>query len=341
MTEKSITFADLFSGIGGFHIGLDKAGMKCSWACEKNELVSGFYEDNFGINSHQDVKEVNAKDVPDHNVLAAGFPCQPFSIGGHRKGFDDERGTLFFDILRIVKEKKPEALLLENVPGLLSMNDGKTIETIENKLKAQGYSVGCKVHLAQHFGLPQTRKRLFIVAFHEDTGIKVDSGKNKSLKQYENSSLLFNFPERNQKVSNLKEFLESNVKDHDITETAEKHADKYVAELKDNGEYNSDKPIILSEIRPSRCTVRNDGTVPTLTARMGTGGNNIPVLYDRKRKLTVREVLRLQGFPDWFEIRENYYKSYKAVGNSVPVNIVEELGTQIKDLLVNCSATVQ
>lgn len=333
-----MTFIDLFSGIGGFHIGLENAGMECVYACDKNELVSEFYRDNFDMKSHRDVKDVDEASIPDHDVLAAGFPCQPFSIGGHRKGFEDDRGTLFFDIMRIVKEKKPKALFLENVPGLLSMNDGETIRKIKTRIREQGYNLGTKVLKAQNYGLPQTRKRLFIVAFREDLGIQVGSGENRRIDSFEKGCETFSFPEKEPEANNLSDFLEEEVKDHDITETAEKHAEKHVSQMKEEGEYNPDKPIILSEIRPSRCTVRNDGTVPTLTARMGTGGNNIPVLYDEKRKLTVREVLRLQGFPDWFEIRENYYKSYKAVGNAVPVNIVERIGREISDSLKQTKA---
>lgn len=129
--------------------------------------------------------------------------------------------------------------------------------------------------------------------------------------------------------------MEEEAGGHELTETAKKHVEKHVSKFKEEGKYNPDYPLVVSEIRPSRCTVKNDGTVPTLTAKMGTGGNNVPALYPKMRKLTVREVLRLQGFPEWFDLRSNYYKSYKAVGNSVPIPVVEAIAENVKECLVN------
>ena len=335
MKKNSLTFSDLFCGIGGFRIALDNLGMDCVYACDKDEFVSEIYENNFGYDPFKDIKEEEKSKIPDHNILCGGFPCQPFSIGGKRKGFDEKRGTLFFDILEVLDEKNPEAFLLENVDGLTSHQNGETLEIIKTKLEERGYSVTTKVLNAQHFSLPQTRKRLFIVGFKKELNIQFrENTDEKRLDEFNNDINVFKFPKGSEPAHNLSEFLDSNVEDHGLTETAIKHVKKHVSQYKDKDKYDPEYPMIISEIRPSRCTIRNDGTVPTLTARMGTGGNNVPALYSELRKLTVREVIRLQGFPEWFNIRENYYKSYKAVGNSVPVPMVQAIAKNMKECLI-------
>lgn len=335
MKSGSLNFSDLFSGIGGFRIALENAGMECSYSCDNDQFVSEAYKKNFGDDSFTNIKEEDKSSIPDHNVLCAGFPCQPFSIGGHRKGFEEKRGTLFFDILEVLEEKNPEAFILENVDGLKSHNGGETLKIIKSKLGDKGYSVTSDILNARHFSLPQPRKRIFIVGFKEGLDVKFKKKIGvKRLDEYGDDPVTFSFPRRSEPASNLEEFLEDDVEGHELTDTAKEHVEKHVSEYKEEGKYDPNYPLVVSEIRPSRCTIKNDGTVPTLTAKMGTGGNNVPALYPEMRKLTVREVLRLQGFPDWFDLEDNYYKSYKAVGNAVPVPVVEEIAGNVKDCLV-------
>ena len=160
---KPLKFIELFSGIGGFRLGLEALGHKCVFSSEIDKYARQTYKANFGDEPHGDITQIDAKDIPDHDILTGGFPCQAFSVAGHRKGFDDTRGTLFFEIARIIKYKKPEWLLLENVPGLLSHNQGQTFATIIQVLEQLGYGIDHKILNTKDFGPPQSRRRVFIV----------------------------------------------------------------------------------------------------------------------------------------------------------------------------------
>lgn len=178
---KKYTFIDLFAGIGGFHIALSNVGMKCVYVSEKDKYARQTYENNFksqhpDLFPHHfvgDITQVDAVDIPNFDILCAGFPCQPFSAAGKKKGFEDIRGTLFFDIARIIKEKQPKAFLLENVRGLLTHDNGNTFKVIEITLKELGYSVYYKVIKATDFNCPQHRPRIYIVGF-KDTKIQFE-----------------------------------------------------------------------------------------------------------------------------------------------------------------------
>jgi DNA (cytosine-5)-methyltransferase 1 len=168
---KSFTFIDLFAGIGGFHIALKNLGGKCVFACEIDKFARQTYIANHKIDESifaEDIKNVGSENIPNHDVLCAGFPCQPFSQAGFKKGFEDIRGTLFFEIARIIDAKKPKAILLENVSHLLKHDDGKTFKKIEETIKDLGYSFYYKILKASDFGLPQNRPRLFMVGFKDD-----------------------------------------------------------------------------------------------------------------------------------------------------------------------------
>lgn len=174
--SKRLTFIDLYAGIGGFHLALHSLGMECVFASERDRHARKTYEHNFKMLSPElfgsgnfagDITETDPKDIPDHHILTAGFPCQPFSIAGKRRGFDDERGGAFFDILKIIKAKRPKAYFLENVRHLLSINGGKTFAKMKESLEALGYSFHWKVVRACDHGLPQYRPRLFMVGFRD------------------------------------------------------------------------------------------------------------------------------------------------------------------------------
>ena len=183
-------FMDLFSGIGGFHLALHKEGAICVAAAEINKEARKTYEANFKSispemfdNKHfyEDVTKIDAKELPNFDILCGGFPCQPFSNIGQGKGFDDTRGTLFFDVVRILKEKKPSVIILENVRGLLKHDNGKTFEVIQDSLKKLGYNIFYKILYAKDYGVPQERPRLYIVGFL-DKNINFEFPKPQKLK---------------------------------------------------------------------------------------------------------------------------------------------------------------
>lgn len=179
---ETFTFVDLFAGIGGFHLAMHDLGGKCVFASEWDEKARQTYEENFRTISPTlfqseesqyklfagDITKVNVKDIPNHDLLCAGFPCQPFSQAGHKKGFDDTRGTLFFNIAEIIKEKQPKAVFLENVRGLLKHDQGKTFKIIRKVINELGYSFHYKVVKASEYNLPQLRPRLFMICFRKD-----------------------------------------------------------------------------------------------------------------------------------------------------------------------------
>ena len=307
---KDFTFIDLFSGIGGFRLAFESVGGKCIFSSDIDKWANETYYDNFGEYPHGDISKIDANEIPEHDVLCGGFPCQPFSIGGYRKGFCDTRGTLFFEVERILKEKKPKAFLLENVKGLTNHDKGNTFKVIKQSLTNMGYSIFYKVLNSKDYGIPQNRERIFIVGFKN----KISS---------------FTFPNPIYSKSNINELLEHNVEGHDLSETASKHLKKHLANYLEKKKINEEYPIFATEIRPSRCSLRNDGYSPCLTAKMGTGGNNVPVLATENRKLTVRECLRLQGFPESYKMKDNYSQSYKQIGNSVTVPVIKLIAKEM------------
>ena len=246
--------------------------------------------------------------------MCAGFPCQPFSIGGYRKGFNDTRGTLFFDILRILKEKKSKYFILENVKGITNHDNGNTIRVIREELEKIGYNLFEKVLNVSDYGLPQNRERWYCIGFREDLSITS-----------------FKFPKTVKLKITLEDIVNKKVKDHKISDIAYKHVKNNVK--KHNSKYperkDSDHYTIVTEARKTRASIRRDGISPCLTAKMGTGGNNVPILYELKRKLTMKECLKLMGFPPNFIIRDNYSQSYKQIGNSICVDIVEKLSKEL------------
>ncbi len=311
-----LKFIDLFSGIGGFRLAFESVGAKCVFSAEIDKHACNTYETNFGDNPYCDVSELDPIIIPNFDILCAGFPCQPFSIAGERKGFNDTRGTLFFDIARIIKAKQPKAFILENVKGLISHDKGNTLKVIIDTLtKELDYNVSYKVLNSADYGVPQNRERIYIIGF-----------KDKNIK--------FNFPLPLENRVDLSSILDSDLKGSEISETAKFNV---INNLLNHKKYNEIKnnPLLLAyEIRKSRTTFRYDSIAPTLTAKMGTGGNNVPVLVNQMRKLTTRECLRVQGFPDAFWIEPNKAQSYKQIGNSVSVPVIKSMAQNISDSLV-------
>ena len=320
-TPKNYTFKfiDLFAGIGGFRLALQNIGGKCIYTSEWNNDAKKTYRENFGEIPFGDItKERNKNYIPDNfDILCAGFPCQAFSIAGYQKGFADIRGTLFFDIEQIVEKHKPKVVFLENVKNLISHNNGNTFKTIvdilETKLK---YKVFYKVlNSATHANIPQNRERVFIVAFDP-----------MQVKNYSK----FEFPKPIKLTKTIHDCLEKG-KQLDNYYYSQTHP--YYAEL--------EKTIISKDTvyqwRRVYARENKSNLCPTLTANMGAGGHNVPLIKDNFgiRKLTPKECFAFQGYPI-----EKYIlppiansKLYMQAGNSVTTTLIERIATQIKNVL--------
>lgn len=291
----NIKFIDLFCGIGGFRFAcnrtLKRLGIKgeCVFSSDIDVYARESYKANFGEYPTGDITKVDAKDIPDHDLLFAGFPCQPFSIIGLGKGFDDTRGTLFFEIARIIKEKQPKAFVLENVKRLVGHNKGQTLSTILSVLRSLDYFVDYKVINALDCGLPQKRERVIIV------GSKKPFNMNWSIKA------------KSQKA--LEDILEKNV-------PAKYYASQAIVE-KRKSMHTSKYPVSIWHENKAG----NISSYPYSCAlRAGASYNYL--LVNGERRLTPREMLRLQGFPDDFNIVVNDSQIRKQAGNAVPVDLV-------------------
>lgn len=300
--NNKLKVGTVFSGIGAFEQALEKLNInnEIIFACDIDKYVKKSYEANYKCNQwFSDIKEINKNNVKENiDILVGGSPCQSFSVAGKRLGFEDIRGTLFFEYARLIKELQPKVFIYENVKGLLSHDKGKTFETMLNVFNELEYNYYYQVLNASDYLIPQDRKRIFIVGFRSD--VKYD----------------FCFPIKKELKLKFKDLLEKSIDQ------------KYY--YKDNhGIKNSN----LNSLRIRNNTTREykSGLCPTLTALMGTGGNNVPVLYDgRLRKLTPRECLRLMGFSDNFKQVVSDTQMYKQCGNSIVVNILEEIIKNIR-----------
>ena len=308
---EQIRFIDLFAGIGGVRIGFERAGAKCVWSNEYNKSCEITYNENFGPNELviKDIRKVDPQDIPEFEILCGGFPCQPFSIAGVSKknalgkphGFEDKtQGTLFHEIVRILKERKPEAYFLENVKNLEHHDKGRTFAVIKESLEALGYSFYCQVINAKSL-VPQNRERIFMVGF-KDRGID------------------FRFPKIPDLNPRIADILEKDVAakytltDH-MWDYLQRYAEKHRA--KGNGFGFG--------------LVDFDGTARTLSARYYKDGSEILIPQQSKnpRRLTPRECARLQGFPDSFQIPVSDTQAYKQFGNSVAVPVIEILAREV------------
>lgn len=306
----------LFAGVGGIELGFARAGFEPIYSNEIDEKASETFEINFGHKLiTEDINKVPSNEIPDHDVLVAGFPCQAFSLAGYRKGFEDERGNVFFQIARILKDKKPKIIFLENVKNLVSHDKGNTFKVILETLEANGYHTKHKVLNATEYGnVPQNRERIYIVGFQDK-------------KVYEK----FDFPDPIPLTKTLKDVIDYETKlDEAFYYTKQKN--KFYDELKENIT-NSDT---LYQWRRVYVRENKSGVCPTLTANMGTGGHNVPLLLTNHgiRKLTPRECFLLQGFPADFKLPQLANSHlYKQAGNSVVVPVIERIAINIRKAL--------
>ncbi len=320
MELKKMKFIDLFAGIGGFRYALESFGCKCVFSSEWDKYCQESYKLNFNETPYGDITQIDEKDIPSFDILCGGFPCQPFSISGKQRGFSDTRGTLFFDIARIVSHHKPKVILLENVKNLKAHNGGATFEVISNTLNELNYNIYYKVLNAKNFGLPQNRERIAIVCIRKD----VDSGK-------------FKFPEEIDKVVTISDIKEDDSK-----------TDKYVLNRNDihideeklnnaikNGKVN--KPVqigIIANGGQGNRIYHENGIGITLAASSGGAAPKTGAYYinGKVRRLSPREAARLQGFPETFKIIENDSQSLKQFGNSVPINLLKAVFSGLKEI---------
>lgn len=300
---SNFKFIDLFAGIGGIRRPYQKLGGTCVFSSEIDKFAIQTYEANWGETPSGDITKIDAKDIPNFDILLAGFPCQAFSIAGKRQGFNDIRGTMFFEVKRILEYHKPKCFMLENVKGLLSHDKGNTFKVmkdiLENKLN---YKIYVKVLNAKDFGVPQNRERVIIVGF-------------------KNHDINFNFPEPTGEKTRLGDILEVNVDS------------KYTI---------SDKIWESHQKRKQRNREKGNGFgyslfnedsqyTSTISARYYKDGSEILIEQKDKnpRKLTPREAARLQGFPDDFKLVVSDMQCYKQFGNSVPTKMIEAVANNV------------
>lgn len=311
-TGTPLRVASLFAGIGGICYGFNQAGAKVVWANEWDKDACKTYRHNFGGDYlvEGDIKQVNAEDIPDIDILNGGFPCQAFSVAGLRKGFDDERGNLFFEIERILKVKRPRAILLENVRNLETHDNGNTFRVIREHLQSLGYYVCHKVLNTMEYGnVPQHRERIYIVGFLD-----------------EETYNRFEFPDA----------IPLTLTIHDIIDATEK---KPLGLYYDNSKYY---PVLRESMtnkntvyqwRRVYCRENKSNVCPTLTANMGTGGHNVPLIIDDFgiRKLTPEECVGFQGFPEEFSFPSTISNAskYKQAGNSVSVPVIRRIAEKM------------
>ena len=302
----------LFSGIGGIDLGFKQAGFDIVWANEFDRDAATTYRVNFGDNHlvERDIREINPHDIPDFDVLVAGFPCQPFSIAGKKKGFKDPRGNLFFEIGRIIDVKRPPIVFLENVANLVEHDEGRTFLVIYNTLAQFGYAVKYKVMDSHEYGdVPQQRKRIFIVAFLD----------------YEQCER-FSFPEPVKKTIQLNDIIDRSIKHDDVYyyNQGSFYYDELVKIVTDKR--------ALYKIDDHGVSKRKYYVCPTLTANMGTFPDRVPIIKDDFgiRKITPLECLVLQGFPKDFVFKGiSLNSAYKQCGNSVVVPVIRRIAEQI------------
>lgn len=320
---------DLFSGIGGFRIAFSNHGCSCVFSSDIDKLARETYFNNFGEMPSGDITKINENDVPDHDILTGGFPCQSFSIAGKRLGFDDARGTLFFDVARIIKAKQPKAFLLENVSGLISHDSGNTIKTIESILQDLGYTFSWSLLNAKDYGVPQNRNRWYCIGIRNDIAKNINLDKKKLHKMV--------FPDKRKLSYGLKDIIDtkSSYPEYSVTKRAKENIEKRISDFRDSDRYDQKNYIIANNVRPSKVSYSSSDISPCLTAKMGTGGNNVPIVVELSRKLTETECLKIMGFPTWYKIKPNNSQSYKQIGNSVVVPVLDILAGNIVKILDN------
>ena len=316
--EKSlnnITFIDLFAGLGGFRIALESLGAECVYSNEWDKHAQKVYFNNFGDLPEGDITLVDEKQIPKHDILCAGFPCQAFSISGKQRGFEDSRGTLFFDVARIVKEKRPKVVFMENVKNLAKHDGGKTLEVIQATMEELGYEFNQKVLSSLNYEKKKKRERIYMVCFRKDIV---------------NANFNFKYPKSIPLTKHVEDFL---IPEEEIPKNLfVTREDTYMENKTDN--VYSNKPIRMGIVNKGGQGERiysTKGIAITLSAYGGgafskTGGY---LINGKTRKLHPRECARLMGYPDSYQLAEKDSQSYKQFGNSVVIDVLQYIAIEI------------
>lgn len=321
-TLKDYKFIDLFAGLGGFRLALESLGAKCVYSNEWDKFAQEVYKANFNETPEGDITKVDENTIPDHDILCAGFPCQAFSISGKQKGFEDSRGTLFFDVARIVKCKKPKVVFMENVKNFASHDNGRTLEVVKSTMEELGYSFNYKVLNAVDYGVPQKRERIYMVCFRNDLNIPK-----------------FKYPKPQQLLKHIEDFLltdELQVEHLYVKRTDTRYNDK----IDDEYSNTSIRLGIVNNGGQGERIYSVKGIAITLSANGGgvfakTGGY---LINGRPRRLHPRECARLMGYPDKYIMAKNTNQAYKQFGNSVVIDVLQYIAIEIGNALigVNC-----
>lgn len=298
-------FIDLFAGIGGLRIPFDELGGECVFSSEWDANAQLTYEANYGHKPAGDITQIDPKSIPDHDLLLAGFPCQAFSIAGKMLGFQETRGTLFFNIASILKEKKPKAFLLENVKQLKTHDQGKTYETIERTLISLGYRVHTKILNALDYGLPQIRKRTIIVGFREDVE--------------------FSFPDPIGAPPSLSTILDPQADLDPKLKASQYIIDKRIERIGKQG---------TTAFYPSIWHENKSGNISILphSVALRTSASHNYILVNGIRLPSSRELMRLQGFPESMKIVVSAREIRRQTGNAVPVPLIRAVAQNIMKL---------
>ena len=303
--DQAWTCADFFCGIGGFHVAAKNLGIKVVAACDIDPYARFAYEHNFKLEPFGDIVNLSPEAVPGHDIFCSGFPCQPFSIIGRQQGFSDPRGTLFFEVLRFLRVKRPRGVVLENVKQLATADKGKVIERILEELELLGYSTDYRVLNAMDFGLPQKRERTIIVGTQ--------------------TSLPFSWPSGGIKMKPLGRILEKNPDpSHYVSEAIREKRHRAHTATASPSIWHENKGGNVSS-HPWSCALR-------------AGASYNYLLVDGERRLTARELLRLQGFPDSWKIVCSHAQTRKQAGNAVPVPVVQAVLGKVVSVLERAEA---
>lgn len=324
---NNLRFIDLFAGIGGFHLALSRYNARCVFASEKDRYAIQTYVHNHIHTDeereilHGDITKIDADDIPEHDILCAGFPCQPFSISGNQLGFNDNRGTMFFEVIRIVNAHKPSIVFLENVSNLRRHAEGETLQRMTTMLQDEGYSVFYNILNASDFGVPQSRKRIYFVAFHNRLNVTN-----------------FEFPIQLQEQTYLEDILEVNV-DESYNIVRDDIVFKTDDEIQRLENTRANQPIRIGTINKGGQGDRIysiKGHAITLSAEGGGAGakTGAYLVNNTVRKLTPRECLRVQGYPEDFEFPNTVTQNqrYKQLGNTVAIPVLENILNNICEL---------
>jgi len=311
---KGVKYIDLFAGIGGFHQAMNSFSATCVFASEWDKDCQYTYEENYGIKPYGDITTIDEKDIPQHDIICAGFPCQAFSISGKQKGFDDSRGTLFFDVARIAKYHQPKMLLLENVRNFEKHDNGNTLLTVKNTLEEIGYNFFYKVLNASNFGVPQKRERIFMIAFRKDLNIHS-----------------FTFPNSSNQTVILQTFLDKNELNQHLIIKRDDIKFKENIDIKPDmfGNYPQ-KPIRIGTVNKGGQGERIYsplGHAITLSAYGGGVGakTGLYLIDNNIRRLSPHECRRITGFSEDFKLHYKANASYRQFGNSVVVNVLKAI----------------